>query len=62
MKAIVFLLLFVNLFHFNQTKENMTFFRCGTDDHYKAPIPATHIIDVPSTNFTEAFIYAYSNP
>ncbi len=25
-------------------------------------IPATHIIDVPSTNFTEAFIYAYSNP
>lgn len=25
-------------------------------------IPATHIIDVPSTNFTEAFIYVYSNP
>ena len=44
MKVIVFLLLFVNIFHFNQTKENMTFFRCGTDDNYKAPKPATHII------------------
>ena len=44
MKAIIVYLLFNFIFQMHQTKENMTFFRCGVDDHYKAPLSATHII------------------
>ena len=44
MKAIIVYLLFNFIFQMHQTKENMAFFRCGVDDHYKAPLSATHII------------------
>ena len=44
MKAIIVYLLFNFIFQMHQTKENMTFFRCGVDDHYKAPLSANHII------------------
>ena len=44
MKVMVPFLLFFLLFQIHQTKENMTFFRCGVDDYYKTPLPANHFI------------------
>ncbi len=64
MKVMVPFLLFFLLFQIHQTKENMTFFRCGVDDYYKTPLPANHFIKNEDDNrrlndgeFKDFFIY-----